>query len=139
MLRLPVRGINQALLDINGDGSISFDEMMAVAKECLAAERAAAASGGARDPTVKAALDRFQAYLVQYSVRGLGWHQPPAVNLTRGLAWRMSVNAAYITTSAVVVRNVGSVPNAETLLRRQLVACLGSGPLSPADRCRAAF
>lgn len=59
----------QALLDINGDGGISFDEMMGVAKECLAAERAASASGGQRDPSVKQALDRFQAYLLQYSVR----------------------------------------------------------------------
>ncbi len=65
-------------MDINGDGRISFDEMMAVAKECLAAERAAAASGGARDPTVKAALDRFQAYLLQYSVRGWPSYQPHA-------------------------------------------------------------
>ncbi|GIL82053.1 hypothetical protein Vretifemale_10957 [Volvox reticuliferus] len=39
---------------------------MSVAKECLAAERAAAASGGARDLGAKAALDRFQAYLLQY-------------------------------------------------------------------------
>ncbi len=59
----------QALLDINSDGGISFEEMMTVAKECLAAERAAAASPGARDPRIKAALDRFQAYLLQYSVR----------------------------------------------------------------------
>ncbi|KAG2427358.1 hypothetical protein HXX76_012552 [Chlamydomonas incerta] len=57
----------QALLDINGDGGISFEEMMGVAKECLAAERAASASGGQRDPAVKQALDRFQAYLLQYS------------------------------------------------------------------------
>ncbi|KAG2493237.1 hypothetical protein HYH03_008653 [Edaphochlamys debaryana] len=61
----------QALLDINGDGGISFEEMMAVAKECLAAERAAQAPGAGRDPAVRAALDRFQAYLMQYPVVAL--------------------------------------------------------------------
>ncbi|PNH07904.1 hypothetical protein TSOC_005602 [Tetrabaena socialis] len=60
----------QALLDINGDGGISFEEMMAVAKECLAVEKAAAGGAG-RNPEVKAALDRFQAYLLQYSAVAL--------------------------------------------------------------------
>ncbi|GLC39247.1 hypothetical protein PLESTB_001651900 [Pleodorina starrii] len=61
----------QSLLDINGDGGISFEEMMEVAKVCLAAERAAAAGGGGREPHVKSALDRFQAYLLQYSTIAL--------------------------------------------------------------------
>ncbi|KXZ45798.1 hypothetical protein GPECTOR_50g592 [Gonium pectorale] len=62
---------DMALLDINGNESVTFDQLLGSIKDFMAADRAAAAaaeSGGGSDPAVRVALDCFQQALTRYPV-----------------------------------------------------------------------